>query len=80
MLQGLQIADRGPAADLHVKFNIQRQGGLGQQVALEEGQEPVQPFLGEAFVEELATCLQKAADQADAEIAERRIKTFCFLW
>ena len=57
-------------ARLHVKLDVQRQRRLGQQVALEVGQEAVQAAPGAALAEVGAARLQQHAHQADAEAVE----------
>ena len=64
---------------LHIKLNIEGQGGLCQQIALKEGQEAVQARAGRATGEVVPTRLQQLAHQPEAEVAVWRVQPGCHL-
>lgn len=53
---------------LDIKLNIQRQGGLREEVALEVGEEAVELAAGAALVEVAAAGLQQRAYQPHPEV------------
>jgi hypothetical protein len=62
------------SAYLEVELDVQGDGGLAEDVALEVEQEAVQPPLGRAPVKELAARLQQRQHQPDAEHVRRRVQ------